>query len=110
MTDGSVAMEEREIRVLHLITRLDRGGSTTNALLTVAGLPPPFRSTLVHGWTRKFPELAQELQGKVEMVEVPELVRSLAPLRDLLAFVKIYQFIRRGAFDLVHTHTSKAGL
>jgi len=81
-----------------------------NTLLTVAGLPPPFRQSLVFGKTREFPKLARELQGKVEMVEVPELVRNPSPVKDVLAFLKLYGLIRRGRFDLVHTHTSKAGV
>lgn len=101
---------EREARILHLITRLDRGGSTTHTLLTVAGLPAPFRSCLIYGRTRDFPPLALELQGKVEMVEVTQLVRNPSPAKDLVALFKIYRLIRRGRFDLVHTHTSKAGI
>lgn len=102
-------MSPPEARILHLITRLDRGGSATNTLLTVAGLPG-FSQSLVYGRTRDFPQLAEELRGKVEMAEVPELVRNLSPARDLVAFLKLYRLIRRGGFDLVHTHTSKAGI
>ena len=102
--------ETGEVRILHLITRLDRGGSATNTLLTVAGLPPPFRSALIYGRTRELPRLALELHRTVEMIEIAELVRNLSPLRDLLAFLKIYRRLRRGRFDLVHTHSSKAGI
>ena len=98
------------MRILHVITRLDRGGSATNTLLTVAGLPSPFQQSLIFGKTREFPRLYLELQGKVEMVEVPELVRNPSPIKDLVALLKIYRLIRRGRFDLVHTHTSKAGI
>ena len=98
------------VRVLHVITRLDRGGSAANTLLTVARLPPPFRQSLVYGRTREMPRLALELGARVEMVEIPQLVRDPSPLDDLVALFKIYRFIRRGKFHLVHTHTSKAGI
>ncbi len=98
------------VRILHLITRLDRGGSATNTLLTAAGLPPFFTQCLVYGRTREFPRLALELRGKMEAVEIPELVREISPRKDLVALLKLYRFIRRGRFDLVHTHTSKAGI
>ncbi|MFQ5657050.1 MAG: glycosyltransferase family 4 protein [Candidatus Methylomirabilales bacterium] len=98
------------MRVLHLITRLDRGGSATNTLLTVAGLPSPFGQSLIYGRTAEFPQLALRLQGQVEMAEVPDLVRRPSPVKDLVAFLKIYRLLRRGQFDLVHTHTSKAGI
>jgi glycosyltransferase involved in cell wall biosynthesis len=76
----------------------------------VARLPPFFRQSLIYGRTGEFPQLALELQGKVEMVEIPELVREVSPVKDVVALWKIYRFIRRGRFDLVHTHTSKAGI
>ncbi len=44
------------------------------------------------------------------MVEVLELVRDPAPVQDAVALVRLYQLMRRGKFDLVHTHTSKAGI
>jgi glycosyltransferase involved in cell wall biosynthesis len=44
------------------------------------------------------------------MAEVPQLVRSPSPIEDLVAFLKIYRFLRKKQFDLVHTHTSKAGI
>lgn len=101
---------EDAVRILHVITRLDRGGSATNTLLTVAGLPAPFRQSLVFGRTEEPPALAQTLHGKVEMVEIPELVRNPSPVNDLRALLTLYRVIRRGRFDLVHTHTSKAGI
>ena len=100
----------REVRVLHIITRLDRGGSATNTLLTAAGLPGRFRSSLIYGRTRDLPARARELRGTVEMVEVAELVRDPSPVKDLVALLKLYRLIRRGQFDIVHTHSSKAGI
>jgi len=103
-------MSAGELRILHVITRLDRGGSATNTLLTVAGLPRPFRATLVYGRTRELPPLAREVADRVESLELPALVRSPSPFHDLRALLGLYRVIRRGAFDLVHTHTSKAGV
>jgi glycosyltransferase involved in cell wall biosynthesis len=54
----------------------------------------------------EFPQLARRLQRKVEMAEV----RSPSPIKDLVALLKIYRLLRRERFDLVHTHTSKAGI
>ncbi len=98
------------MRILHLITRLDRGGSATNTLLTVAGLPFPFGQSLIYGRTVEFPQLARRLERSVKMAELPQLVRSPSPLKDLVAFLKIYRLLRKERFDLIHTHTSKAGI
>lgn len=103
------AMKQREMRILHIITRLDRGGSATNTLLTASSLAPSIRSSLVFGRTREASELLVQLADKMELVEVRALVRRPSPVRDLLALLRLYWIIRRGRFDLVHTHTSKAG-
>lgn len=45
------------IRIGHIITRLDPGGSTENTLLTAAAFgPPDFESRVIHGPSR--PEAA----------------------------------------------------
>jgi glycosyltransferase involved in cell wall biosynthesis len=41
---------------------------------------------------------------------LPSLVRSLHPWKDAVALVQLERFMRRGGFDVVHTHSSKAGI
>ena len=99
------------MKVLHLITRLDQEGSATNTLMTVAGLEKRgFAITLVYGKTVSLPREAVPLRDKIEMKEIPALIRELAPYQDLLAFYQLWQFIRRGGFTVVHTRSSKAGI
>jgi glycosyltransferase involved in cell wall biosynthesis len=43
-------------------------------------------------------------------VEVVEMERQLSPLRDLLSFCALVRCFRKHHFDVVHTHTPKAGL
>ena len=38
------------------------------------------------------------------------LVRNINPLKDLLAFIRLYRFIKKGNYHIVHTHSSKAGI
>jgi glycosyltransferase involved in cell wall biosynthesis len=44
------------------------------------------------------------------VVEIPELKRDISPLQDLRALWRLYGLIRRERFDVVHCHSSKAGL
>jgi glycosyltransferase involved in cell wall biosynthesis len=105
---------ERPIRVLHVITRLIVGGAQENTLLTVIGQQADarFRVTLLSGIDLG-PEgnLHERARAAgVDLVLVPWLVRPIRPLTDLRALAGLWRFMRRGGFDVVHTHSSKAGI
>lgn len=108
---GKVSM--KQIKVLHIITRLILGGAQENTVLTVEGQGKKgYEVTLVTG-----PPLGPEgsLVGKAEkkglhLIMVPGLRREINPWRDLLTFIKLYRLIKKGNYDIVHTHSSKAGI
>jgi glycosyltransferase involved in cell wall biosynthesis len=96
------------VRMLHIITRLIRGGADENTLYTVRGLDR--RRYQVDIAVGDGSELGAF--GPLEDVGVhvvPELVREPHPWKDLVALVKLAVLIRRGRYQIVHTHTAKAG-
>ena len=100
------------IHVLHLITRLDVGGSTENTVISATRMPrAEFTSSLISGRTvDPPPQLAETLQAAgVPWFEVPHLVRPVSPADDCRAFVCLWRLIRKIRPDIVHTHSSKAG-
>jgi glycosyltransferase involved in cell wall biosynthesis len=102
-----------KIKVLHIITRLDKGGSADNTLFTVSRLNKErFDVILLSGRTYDPDgEIAAFIaEKKINYILIPELVREIGLLKDITAFCKIYNFLRREKFDIVHTHTSKAGI
>lgn len=110
---GPRFLEHGKPRVLHLITRMIRGGAQENTLATVIGLRERgYEVTLATGpsWAREGDLLAQALESGVEVVILPDLVRSIHPWKDLKSFFRILKLLDRGRYDLVHTHTSKAGV
>jgi len=57
------------------------------------------------------PEEFEKLTHKAHRhVYIPEMVRPVHPLKDLLAFWKLYRLIRKEKPDVVHAHSSKAGV
>jgi len=111
---------DRRISVIHIITRLDRGGSARNTFLTALGHDRKrFRVSLVYG--RSVPLTAEEAapmkidlerlsQAGVRVSEVPTLVREVRPILDAWALLALWRLLRRERPALVHTHTSKAGV
>jgi glycosyltransferase involved in cell wall biosynthesis len=103
----------RRLRFLHIITRLDRGDSAENTLLTAVGMDPErFDVTIAVGPTEGEPgptEIEARDRG-VRFVHLDCLVRTPNPWIDLRALVALRGLLREEPWDLVHTHTSKAGI
>lgn len=100
-------------RVVHVITRMIRGGAQENTLATVRGLARKGWSvSLVTGpsWGPEGEILSEALEEGLEIVLIPELQREIRPLTDLIAFLKLTVRLRRYACTILHTHMSKAGL
>jgi glycosyltransferase involved in cell wall biosynthesis len=100
------------IRVLHIITRLDVGGSTENTVISVTRMPQAeFRCSLLSGQTvDPPPRLARILSAAgVTWIQVPHLRRPVSPVADCLALWRLWREIRSLKLDIVHTHSSKAG-
>ncbi|MCC6348648.1 MAG: glycosyltransferase family 4 protein [Candidatus Eisenbacteria bacterium] len=101
------------MRVLHVITRMIVGGAQENTMLSCALVDPVrFPSVLLTGpETGVEGELHGEAAARGVTVRVePHLVRRLSPWHDLRALWRIYRLLRRERFDVVHTHSSKAGI
>jgi glycosyltransferase involved in cell wall biosynthesis len=97
------------VRVAHLITRLEPGGAQRNTLYTVGHLDPgSFQAELVCG---RGGELDEEAAGSgVPVTFVDSLVRPVDPWKDLSALRALTRLLRRSRPDIVHTHSSKAGI
>ena len=101
------------IRVLHVITRLIVGGAQENTMLTAALLDADRHAVDVVCGPQTGPEgsLIPEVRERgIPLTILPSLVREVNPLKDMAALVALVRLIRRGRYDVVHTHSSKAGI
>jgi len=103
----------RRLRICHVITRMIVGGAQENTLLTVRGLMDLGHDVVLLTGPTRGPEgklLEKSSVPGLRTVAEPQLVRELAPVRDLLAYRALRRYFRRHRFDVVHTHSSKAGV
>jgi len=102
------------LRIAHLITRLIVGGAQENTLATIEDHVQLDGDdvTLITG-----PPLGPEgslipraEQSGCNLIVMPELARSIHPLREYQAYRKIKRMLRDLQPEIVHTHSSKAGI
>lgn len=105
---------DQRIRIAHVITRLILGGAQENTLYTAIEQHrhPAFDVTLVVGSDDgREGSLRNEARAAgVHVVDIPSMVRPISPAADVRTLWSLYRLFKQGRFDIVHTHSSKAGI
>jgi len=96
------------VRILHVLTRLVRGGADENTLYTVGGLDPRRYIVSLAVGADSDPAMLAELAPS-QLHRCRWLVRDPNPVKDVAALLELAILIRRGRYQIVHTHTAKAG-
>lgn len=108
--DTAAAPAAGSLQIVHVITRFLRAGAEENTRLTCDGqVALGHRVWLLHG-NQAMPEALARLDPRVRVIAVPGLVHPLAPGRDLMALWQLCRLLRRIDADVLHSHTSKAGI
>ncbi|TKB63073.1 MAG: glycosyltransferase family 4 protein [Nitrospira sp.] len=108
-------------KVVHIITRLDRGGSAQNTMLTALGHDRShFEPVVITGQAGRWDAQGgmTAITENLRLLEkegicyhmVPSLVRHLSLRADLTALWSLIALLRQEQPNIVHTHTSKAGV
>ncbi|HPN30414.1 MAG TPA: glycosyltransferase family 4 protein [bacterium] len=96
-------------KIVHIITKLELGGAQLNAVYSVNYFAElGFDATLVFGSGGILDKSL--INPKVKQFEIPELIRNINPFRDAAALIKLFIFLKKNKFDIIHTHSSKAGI
>lgn len=102
----------RKIKVAQVITRMDWGGSPDVLRVICQKLDPEKYDLSIFIGRTIAPTLKTQAflaEFKERITFIPELKREISFLDDLSAFWKLLSIFKKEDFDLVHTHTAKAG-
>jgi glycosyltransferase involved in cell wall biosynthesis len=106
--------QHNKFRLLLVITRLTVGGDT-NVVLDIAshfGKHPDFEASLAVG---PVPDGETDLtwlayEQAIPTIVIPSLVNRINPVQNLAAVRQLRSIMVRGQYDIVHTHSSVAGI
>jgi glycosyltransferase involved in cell wall biosynthesis len=102
---------DRKIKVAHIIARMITGGADENTLFTMEGLDKnKYKVDLITG-----EEVDESVFNKVKnnnfnIIQIKGLKWKLNFLHDPIVLIKLIKLMRKNYYDIVHTHTTKAGI
>ena len=100
----------RLINLLYVITKLELGGAQKQLLSLIRHLDKKrFRLFLFTAEDGLLLPEALSING-LTINKSTSLERPINLLKDLLALIEIYRFIKKNNIEIVHTHSSKAGI
>ena len=97
-------------RIVHVLTRLSRGGTEENTIATCAGQAERGHEVfLVHGAECQS-AIRATVPPNVEVIRVESLVHPIDPVADIKAVLALRRLLRRIDPHILHTHQSKGGI
>ena len=96
--------------IIHIITRLLNGGADENTVFSCNhSVSIGDDVTLIIGQEQN-KEILSKIDSRVSLVVVEDLIIEINPIKDLWALFEIKKIIKKISPNVVHTHTSKAGV
>lgn len=100
----------KKIKVAHIVTNFALGGAQDYLITTIKNLDPNKFELFIFGQMQG--ERTEDLLKlkAVKCADVPALSREISPLKDLIAIFQVFRLLNKYKINLVHTHSSKAGV
>ncbi len=97
-------------KILFVITHMELGGAQKQLLCLIKNLDrEKYSLYLCSGDNGRLKDEFLDI-AYLKVNLIPELVRAINPLYDLISFIKLYLYIRGNDFDIIHTHSPKASM
>ena len=100
-------------KILEIITLFSVGGATETVVSIASGLiNKSLYVDIVTGPNINVEGDMYEEANKLHLnvMTLPTLKRDIHIFYDLITLIKLYKIIKKGKYDLVHTHSAKAGM
>ncbi len=99
----------KRIKVLHLITRFIKGGADENTMYTILGLDKnKYNLALAFGKEYDNDMIKKLESSSIKVKSFP--IKHFNILSSIYSLFLLYLFIKRQKFDIVHTHSTEAGV
>ncbi|EJL74926.1 glycosyltransferase [Chryseobacterium populi] len=95
------------MKILHVITRSDLGGAQTVVINLANSMCRDHEITVVAG---EEGPMWDALDVKIKKIKISEIVRSISPVKDLSALLKLRKLYSSVNPDVIHLHSSKIGV
>jgi glycosyltransferase involved in cell wall biosynthesis len=97
------------MRVLHVIARLNVGGTARYITRLAEELPKQKIETFVATGSVQGSEQEDPSAKNLKVIRIPSLGRQFNPIKDHFAYMQLLKVVAEVKPDIVHTHTFKAG-
>lgn len=105
-------MDDRPLRVTQIVTTLARGGAQATVVASSHDLGPGVEVSMLTGpdSTAEGTYWGDPALASISIELVDDLVRAIRPAKDARAVRNLIERLRGDRPDVVHTHSSKAGV
>lgn len=100
----------KKIKVIHIITKLELGGAQQNTIYTVSNLSNEIFDVKLISGPGGILDNDTKKDLKEKLIFIKNLKREISPLNDLISLLKISFILIKEKPDIIHTHSSKAGI
>jgi glycosyltransferase involved in cell wall biosynthesis len=107
---SNIAVNSSQITVLHVIARLNVGGTARYLTQLAEHLPEHNVKIVIASGYVQGEEVEDPSTSQFKITRIPSLGRAIYPIADYKAYKELKKVVADVKPDLIHTHTFKAGL
>lgn len=97
-------------KILYFITLSEIGGAQKVVYQLIQGFYQNYEIFLACAHGGELINWVEKLDLSIKIIPLPKLKRSISIVNDLIVFFQLIRVIRENSIDIIHCHSSKAGI